>query len=109
LMKICVNQHRSRTDVGAFANLNGLGRTENAPADARIRFQNKFGVRTQGPEHTGLETTEGIGPERTVDFHVVPDLKLGAFGDTDERPSDKDDAPANPDALQPGFERPKPR
>ena len=95
--------------MGAFADLNGIGRTENTPADARIRFHNQLGVGTQGSEHTRLETAEGIGPERTVDFHVVPELKPGAFGHTDERPSDKDDAPAHPDALEPGFEGPKPR
>ena len=98
-MKICVKQQRPRTNVGAFANLNGTGRTDHATADAHVRVQNQLGVGTKGSENTGLETTKGIGPQRTVDFHAIPDLKPGAFGHTDERSSDKADPPANLDAL----------
>jgi hypothetical protein len=72
--------------------MNGFGGTENTSADPHIRVQNKFGVRTQGSENTWLETTEGIGPERTVDLCVVSELKPGTFGDTDERSTDKGDA-----------------
>src|SRR5208282_4499486 len=93
LVKVGIHQQRAGADDGAFANVNGSGGAENTAADARVRLQNQFSLRAQGPEDTGLEAAQRIGPEGTVDPYAVSELQPGTFGHTDERTTDKSDAP----------------
>ena len=71
-MKVVVENHRFRSNIRTFPNLNSRGGTNHRAAQANSRAKQNLSARAHGPQSHRPGATQRITSKRTVQAYAVP-------------------------------------